>query len=332
VREEEAMDLIGLKELDSAKFLEFLDLADAVVERGWPPRVSDDRFLADGDVEFPLPGGQSIALVFFEPSTRTRVSFELAAARLGIHTVRVGREESSAKKGESAVETCRNLEAMGLAGVVLRHSERETPYRVRERVEIPVINAGNGSGEHPTQALIDALTLRRAFGRRRREPAGKRVAIIGDIAHSRVARSDVLALGYLGCEVVLAGPEPLMPRDTDAWDAEIVSSRAEALEGADAVIMLRVQQERIEGAAHDSNLNVGSYMEAGSYMENWGIDEATAKEFMKPDAFVLHPGPVIYDMELSAAVADGPRSLILEQVSYGAAVRQAVLLKCLTSN
>ncbi len=309
------MDLIGLKDLDRQELLDFLDLAESFLDEGGNVVVAERHRAA--------LQGQSVALLFFEPSTRTRVSFELAAKRLGAYTVRVGSEESSIQKGESVLETCRNLEAMGLDALVLRHHERQMPFAVRDRVEIPLINAGNGSGEHPSQALIDALTLRRAFRRRGEALEGKRIAIIGDIVHSRVARSDVHALRKLGCEVVLAGPSMLVParEPDDAWDAEVVTRRDEALAGADAVIMLRVQQERIHGELVDAN----------AYVREWGIDEQVAAEAMTPGAFILHPGPVIRGMELTAAVADGPHSLILEQVGYGVAVRQAVLVKCLVN-
>jgi aspartate carbamoyltransferase catalytic subunit len=309
------MDLIELKGLSTQELTGFLDLAETLLDKSGDHRTPEEyRRVLDG---------QSVALLFFEPSTRTRVSFELAAKKLGADTVRVGSEESSVQKGESVLDTCRNLEAMGVDALVVRHNERHLPFAVKDRIDIPLINAGNGSGEHPTQALIDALTLRRAFGRQGKSLEGKRIAIIGDIVHSRVARSDVHALRQLGCQVVLAGPSMLVPQSSDEkWDAEYASSRDEALEDADAVIMLRVQRERIHGELVDSNV----------YVREWGIDEQVASEKMKPDAFVLHPGPVIRGMELTASVADSERSLILEQVSYGIAVRQAVLLQCLQAD
>jgi aspartate carbamoyltransferase catalytic subunit len=306
------MDLIGLKDLSTQQINQFLDRAEALLDGAGNHRTPA-KYRRELD-------GVSVALLFFEPSTRTRVSFELAAKQLGAHTVRVGSEESSIQKGESVLDTCRNLEAMGLDALVVRHNERHLPYAVKDRVDIPLINAGNGSGEHPTQALIDALTLRRAFRRRGEQLDGKRVAIIGDIVHSRVARSDVSALRKLGCEVVLAGPSMLVPKDGDEkWNAERATSRDEALADADAVIMLRVQQERIHGELVDANL----------YVREWGIDDQVVEECMKPGAFILHPGPVIRGMELTASVADSEQSLILEQVGYGIAVRQAVLLECL---
>jgi aspartate carbamoyltransferase catalytic subunit len=306
------MDLLGLKDMSPGTLREFLELAETFIDE-------------DGSVITPAEHRQalaerSVALLFFEPSTRTRASFELAASKLGAFSVRVGSSESSVQKGESVLDTCRNLEAMGFDALVVRHSERHLPFAVKDRVDIPLINAGNGSGEHPTQALIDAITLQRAFGARGESLEGKCVAIVGDIVHSRVARSGVYALRKLGCRVVLAGPSMLVPKSGDeSWDAERASSRKEALAEADAVIMLRVQQERIHGELVDAN----------TYVREWGIDEQVVRDQMKPDAFVLHPGPVIRGMELTAAVADGPQSLILDQVRHSVAVRQAVLLTCM---
>ncbi len=307
------MDLIGLKDFTAQQLRDLVELSESFIgDEGQV--ITPEKYRGALD-------GRSVALVFFEPSTRTRVSFELAANKLGAFSVRIGSDESSIKKGETVLDTCRNLEAMGIDGLIVRHNERHLPFAVKDRIQIPFINAGNGSGEHPTQALIDVVTLRRAFRRRGEALEGKRVAIIGDVVHSRVARSDVHALSKLGCKVVLAGPSMMLPKsDDEAWGAEVASSRDEALDGADAVIMLRVQQERIHGELVDTH----------TYVREWGIDEQVAQEVLGEDTFVLHPGPVIRGMELTAAVADSPNSLILEQVGYGAAVRQAVLLKCLT--
>lgn len=318
------MDLIGLKTLGAERFAALLALCERL-DTSSAPAGGRGAPSEAGSLQ-----GAAVALLFCEPSTRTRVSFELAAARLGMHAVRVSPEESSSQKGESLVATCRNLEAMGFEALVIRHQVCAAPHEVAERVQIPVINAGNGNDEHPTQALIDCVTLRRAFGRRGEEMAGKKVAIIGDIAHSRVARSDVWALGYLGCEVILAGPPGLMPAGDElgpdsAWRAGHVrgaASRDEALQDADAVIMLRVQQERLEKAS-------GQQYHPETYLRDWGIDADVQRGAMKPGAFILHPGPVIHGMELSEALADGPQSLILEQVSHAVAVRQAVYLACL---
>lgn len=307
------MHLIGVKDLSAQDLRTLLELGE--------------EFLGDdGEVITPeryrgALDGQSAALLFFEPSTRTRVSFELAVAKLGGHSVRVGSSGTSIEKGESVLDTCRNLEAIGLDALILRHGERQLPYTVRDHVDIPLINAGNGTGEHPTQALIDVMTLHRAFRSRGEALEGKRIAIIGDVIHSRVARSDVHALRKLGCEIVVAGPQKMLPKKGEQkWDATLADSREAALKGADAVIMLRVQRERIHGDLVDVH----------TYVRQWGLDEQVVEEHMKPGAFILHPGPVIRGVEMTAAVADSPQSMILDQVGYGVAVRQAVLLKCLT--
>lgn len=306
------MNLIGLKDLSAQELRDLLELGEEFLDEQGEVITPERHRGALEDT--------SVALLFFEPSTRTRVSFELAVDKLGGHSVRVGRSESSIQKGESVLDTCRNLEAIGLDALVLRHSERHLPYAVKDRVDVPLINAGNGTGEHPTQALIDVLTLRRAFARRGESLEGKRIAIIGDVIHSRVARSNMYALRKLGCELALAGPSMMLPKEGEQkWDAERVHSRREALEGADAVIMLRVQRERIHGELVD----------ASTYVREWGLDEQVLEEEMEPGTFVLHPGPVIRGVELTAGVAESEQSLILEQVGYGVAVRQAVLLKSL---
>ena len=306
------MSLIGLKHKSREDVTRLLDLAAEFL---------DD----DGDVITPEKyrealDRKSLAMLFFEPSTRTRVSFELAIRRLGGHAVHVHEEQSSVKKGETFLDTCRNLEAMGFAALVMRHNERQLPFAISDRLDIKVINAGNGSGEHPTQALLDIFTLQQAIGNDDGSLEGKTVSIIGDIVHSRVARSDVYALRSLGADVVLAGPSKLVPKATDpTWDASHASTRQEALESADAVIMLRVQSERMHGELVDEN----------AYIREWGLDEVVVREQMKPDAVIMHPGPVIRGMELTSSVADGERSLILDQVKNGVAVRQAVLVDLL---
>jgi aspartate carbamoyltransferase catalytic subunit len=308
------MNLIGLRNTSREELLELLDLADDFIDE-------DGRACTPDAYEGAL-ADESVGLLFFEPSTRTRVSFEYATHKLGGYSLFLSEKDSSVKKGETVLDTCRNLVAMGFDGLVIRHADRHLPFTLSDALDVSIINAGNGSGEHPTQALLDALTLRRTFGRPEGDLSGKRIAIIGDVVHSRVARSDVFALKRLGAEVVLAGPSMLLPnRDDDEWDAEQATSRAEALDGADAVIMLRVQTERIHGDVIDTN----------TFIRNWGIDRTVVEEEMEPHARVLHPGPVVRGVELTGPVADGPRSLILDQVGIGVAVRQAVLLECLTS-
>ncbi|MFU8804244.1 MAG: aspartate carbamoyltransferase catalytic subunit [Bradymonadaceae bacterium] len=300
------MNLIGLKEQTREDLIGYLNAAE--------------EFLTpDGGVHTPasyreILNGRHLGLVFLEPSTRTRVSFEMAARRLGANTMLVTEEATSLKKGESSLDTCLNLAAMGFDALVVRHTDRQLPYVLAERLGIPIINAGNGSGEHPTQGLLDALTLRRHF-RAGEDLAGLRVAIVGDIVHSRVARSNTYCLNTLGAHVTLAGPPTLVPTPADGWPARIVSSRPEALADADAVIVLRIQRER---------MHLPFVGEEG-YVQDWGIDEAVMRDEMRPDAVIMHPGPVIRGIELTDAVIDHPRSLILRQVTHGVAIRQAIL-------
>ncbi|MEZ4462290.1 MAG: aspartate carbamoyltransferase catalytic subunit [bacterium] len=302
------MDLLALKGATREEILALLALAAQFVDANGQPATpaSFRTVLAD----------RSVALMFFEPSTRTRVSFELAATRLGAHPVVVNSLGTSVEKGESILDTCQNLEAMGVDAFVVRHPERSLPFLLADHIDAPIINAGNGAGEHPTQALLDAFTLQRAFNRETFE--GLTVAIIGDVVHSRVARSNVHALSQLGASVVLAGPSHLLPRDDEEWPAKRVTNRAEALASANAVIMLRIQRERMV-----ENVDVDRYI------RDWSLDDAVVEQEMLPDAVVMHPGPVIRGVELTSSVADGPRSLILRQAGNGVAVRQAVLLHSL---
>jgi len=300
--------LLGLEHVPRHEILEILDLAEEFVEGDRP--VTPQRYRD-------ALGGAAVGLLFFEPSTRTRSSFELAVQRLGGYPLVLHSESSSMQKGESEFDTCANLQAMGVKAFVVRHGERNVPLAISDRLDVPVINAGNGSGEHPTQGLLDVFTLRQALGTRDLE--GVRVAIIGDIVHSRVARSDVYALRALGADVVVAGPAPLLPTARASWDAAFVESRREALRDADAVIMLRIQRERMHGDALTSS----------DYVREWGLDELVRSEQMKAGAFVMHPGPVMRGIELTNEVADGPTSLILRQAGFGVAIRQAVLLRLL---
>jgi aspartate carbamoyltransferase catalytic subunit len=303
--------LIGLKNRSSDELVSVLDNSETFLDDEGNPTVPPDCVDA--------LAGRSIGLLFFEPSTRTRVSFQYATHKLGGYPLFLSDQNSSVRKGESVLDTCRNLAAMGFDGLVIRHDDRNLPFSLAEKVDIPIINAGNGSGEHPTQALVDALTLRRAFGRGTgNDLQGLNVSIIGDVVHSRVARSDVHALQTLGANVTLAGPQRLLPRNTDEdWGARMVHSRREALEGADAVIVLRIKTEKIHGDVIDTN----------TFIRDWGIDEAVVDEEMGPQTRILHPGPVIRGVELTDAVADGPSSLIFDQVAKGVAVRMAILVE-----
>ena len=298
--------LLGLSDMSRAEILEILTLAEEFV-------TPDDELTTPERYRHALTG-TSVALMFFEPSTRTRASFEISVSRLGGYPLVFSSEASSIRKGESELDTCRNLAAMGVSAFVIRHNERRVPLTIADHVDRPVFNAGNGSGEHPTQGLLDLFTIRRALGTDSLE--GVRVAIIGDIVHSRVARSDVYGLRALGASVVVAGPPQLLPTDRSEWDVDFAQARADALRDADIVIMLRVQRERMHTDAVDPH----------EYVRRWGVDEIVVETEMKPGAKIMHPGPVMRGTELSSRVADSDRSLILKQATFGVATRQAVLL------
>ena len=254
---------------------------------------------------------ETVALAFYEGSTRTRVSFELAAMALGATVVDLGVAGSSVGKGESLVDTLRTLERMGVTTVVLRHAASGAPYLAARSTGLGVVNAGDGTHAHPTQALLDALTLREALG----SLDGRTIAIVGDVAHSRVARSNLSALVRLGARVRIGGP-PAWVRGFEGRPGVVVArSLDDALAGADAVMTLRVQLERAAG---------GGVPSLREYTRRWGLDESRMR-LASPDAPILHPGPTNEGVELTAELANGPRSLIGRQVENGVPVRMAVL-------
>ncbi|HEV8670496.1 MAG TPA: aspartate carbamoyltransferase catalytic subunit [Candidatus Limnocylindria bacterium] len=259
--------------------------------------------------------GRTVVLFFAEASTRTRVSFELAARTLSADVVNISASGSSVEKGESLYDTVRTLQALGGDVVVMRHSSSGAPYFVAERTDAAVINAGDGWHAHPTQGLLDAYTLRGALG----DLANKRIVIVGDVVHSRVARSDINTLVPLGATITLSGPPTLMPsawRCGQAPDGTTYEPDLDrALDGADAVIALRLQKERQEG---------GLLPSLREYARVWGVTEARAA-LMRPGAPVMHPGPMNEGVEIDAAVAHGARSLVERQVTNGVAVRMALL-------
>jgi aspartate carbamoyltransferase catalytic subunit len=256
--------------------------------------------------------GKTVAIAFFEASTRTRISFTTAAARLGADTMALQAESSSLKKGESLIDTVRTLEAMRPDGIVMRHSSSGAPEFVAARLEIPVLNAGDGTHEHPTQALLDALTIRDRKGKLE----GWNVTILGDILHSRVARSNIHLLSKFGARITLCGPTMWVPRELESLAPGIrrTSRIEEALDEADVIMVLRVQTERI----HEPTLAAEEYI-AGYQLTTQRLRLA------RPEALVLHPGPMIRGLEIDSAVADGPQSCVLEQVTNGLAVRMALL-------
>jgi aspartate carbamoyltransferase catalytic subunit len=254
--------------------------------------------------------GRTVALVFYEPSTRTRVSFELAARALGGEVVNVAVPVSSVEKGESLVDTLRTLERTGVSVTVLRHAAAGAPYLAARVLAGHVVNAGDGAHAHPTQALLDAFTLHERWG----SLEGRKVAIVGDVSHSRVARSNLHALTALGASVWLAGP-PTLVAGFEEWPGARVASLAEALRDADAVMALRIQRERADGSALPT---------AGEYRARWGLTAERLAE-LSPDTLVLHPGPANEGVEIDADVAAGHQSLIAEQVTNGVAIRMAIL-------
>ena len=256
--------------------------------------------------------GKTVAIAFFESSTRTRISFTTAASRLGADTMALQAEASSLKKGESLIDTVRTLDAMKPDAIVMRHSSSGAPHFVAERLEIPVLNAGDGTHEHPTQALLDALTIRDRKGKLE----GLNVSIFGDILHSRVARSNIHLLTKFGAHITLCGPPMWMPPDVATLGPCIrrVLRIEEALEGADVVMALRVQTERLHEPA----------LPPDEYIAGYQLTPARLK-LARPDALVLHPGPMIRGLEIDSEVADGPQSCVLEQVTNGLAVRMALL-------
>lgn len=258
--------------------------------------------------------GKSVALAFFEPSTRTRISFATAAARLGADTMQLQAEVSSLKKGESLLDTVYTLEAMKPDCIVMRHSSSGAPQFVSQRVPVPVVNAGDGAHEHPTQALLDALTILDRRGRL----DGWNVTILGDILHSRVARSNLHLLSKFGCRFRLCGPPQWIPRELECLvpGVERVPRIEQALDGADIVLVLRVQSERL----HEPPLPLDEYVL---------LYQLTPERLRRarPEAIVLHPGPMIRGLEIDPGVADGPQSCVREQVTNGLAVRMNLLFK-----
>jgi aspartate carbamoyltransferase catalytic subunit len=260
----------------------------------------------------PILRGRTVCNLFFESSTRTRISFELAAKRLSADVINfTGDARSSLSKGESFKDTAQTLQAMGVDAIVVRHSSAGAPHRLSRWVEASVINAGDGAHEHPTQALLDLYSIREHF------PSfdGLRVGIVGDILHSRVARSDVAALTKMGSQVTLVGPATLIPPAIEGWGAEVSYDLEEVLPKLDVVYLLRVQKER------QNEQLVPSLREYATF---WGLDRRRV-ELMKPEAIIMHPGPMNRGVEIAADVADMERSIIIDQVTNGVAVRMSLL-------
>ena len=292
-----------------------LDRADATLVLDTATQI--DAALAGREVKkLPTLRGRTVVNLFFEDSTRTRISFEAAAKRLSADVINFAVKGSSVAKGESLKDTALTLEAMGADAVVVRHSASGAPHRLSKWLRGSVINAGDGAHEHPTQALLDAFTIRRRFGRGSGEALdGLRVTIVGDVLHSRVARSNVWLLHLLGAEVALVAPPTLLPVAIDGWPCSVSYDLDAALPKSDVVMMLRIQQER---------MNAAYFPSVREYSRRYGLDTARLGQ-LPEDAIVMHPGPMNRGVEIAAEVADSPRSTIVEQVANGVSVRMAVL-------
>jgi aspartate carbamoyltransferase catalytic subunit len=292
--------LLGVKGLSPLDIEMLLDRADAAVAIS---RQSEKKTST-------LRGRTQINL-FFEASTRTQSSFELAGKRLGADVMNMSVAQSSVKKGETLIDTAMTLNAMRPDILIIRHSSAGAAALLAQKVGCSVVNAGDGAHEHPTQALLDALTIRRAKGR----IAGLTIAISGDVLHSRVARSNIILLNALGARVRVVAPSTLLPNGIRDMSVEVFNTMEEGLAGADVVMMLRLQRERMEGAFVPS---------VREYFRYFGLD-AKKLSLAKPDALVMHPGPMNRGVEIASEIADGPQSVIQEQVEMGVAVRMAVM-------
>jgi len=293
-------DLLGIAELSPEEIALILDTAEAMKEVGTRPIK-----------KVPALRGKTIVNLFFEPSTRTRTSFEIAEKRLSADTLSIAIGNSSVVKGETLADTALNLEAMAPDMIVLRHASSGACHLLSRICRSAVINAGDGMHEHPTQALLDAFTIRE----RKKRLSGLKVAIVGDLLHSRVLRSNIHLLTKMGANVWVCGPPTLIPVDIARFGVTATHRIEEAVRDADVVMLLRIQLERMEGAF------VPSLRE---YFRVFGMTEARLR-LARPDAIIMHPGPMNRGVEIASEVADGPYSVILEQVANGVAVRMAVL-------
>ncbi|MDP3951542.1 aspartate carbamoyltransferase catalytic subunit [Microbacterium sp.] len=302
--------LLDTRTLDRANALRILDIAED---------MSDTQ--SRENKKLPTLRGKTVVNLFFEDSTRTRISFEAAAKRLSADVINFAAKGSSVSKGESLKDTAQTLQAMGADAVVIRHHASGAPRTLATSgwITAGVVNAGDGTHEHPTQALLDAFTIRkRRFGAdsRGRDLSGLRVVIVGDVLHSRVARSNVWLLTTLGAEVTLVSPPTLVPQNVSQWPVRVLYDLDEALaDGPDAVMMLRIQLERMNAAYFPSERE---------YSRRWGLDAVRAAT-LPDDSIVMHPGPMNRGLEISAEAADSPRSTVLDQVTNGVSVRMAVL-------
>ena len=291
--------LLGIEDLEPEHIVTILDTAEGL------------REVLDRPIKkVPALRGKTVVNLFYEASTRTRASFEMAEKVLSADSLSIATASSSVQKGETLLDTAKNLEAMNPDMIVMRHGSAGAPHFLARHCRSAIVNAGDGAHEHPTQALLDALTLRQKKGRLK----GLRVAIVGDLLHSRVARSNLWLLSKMGAQVMLCGPPTLVPPGIEAL-APVTHRIEEAVEGADAIMMLRIQLERMTG---------GFFPSLREYHQRFGLTEARVKR-AKKDVMILHPGPMNRGVEIASEVADGPYSVILDQVTNGVAVRMAIL-------
>ena len=302
--------LLSAADLDHKSAIHILDTASELA-----------RLTEGGVKKLPTLRGRTVVNLFFEDSTRTRISFEAAAKRLSADVINFSAKGSSVSKGESLKDTALTLEAMGADAVVIRHHASGAPHTLAhsEWIAGSVVNAGDGTHEHPTQALLDAYTLRQHLRDGVGDLKGVKVAIVGDVLHSRVARSNVLLLNTLGAQVTLVAPPTLLPVGVEEWPCTVSYNLDEAIEGRDAVMMLRVQRER---------MNAAFFPSPQEYTRRYGLDAARARK-LASNGIVMHPGPMNRGLEISADVADSKRSVIVEQVTNGVSVRMAVLYSLL---
>ena len=293
-------DLLGIAELSPAEIELILDTADSFAEIGERPIK-----------KVPTLRGKTVINLFFEASTRTRSSFEIAEKRLSADNINFSTSGSALEKGETLVDTALNLQAMAPDLVVIRHGHPGVPHMLAKRIKAGVINAGDGAHEHPTQALLDAYTIRR----HKQKIAGLKVAILGDIEHSRVVRSNIHLLRKLGAKVTVGGPRTLMPVAMEAMGVEVAYSLDDAIRDADVIMMLRIQLER-QGRM--------SFPSVREYFQLFGLTTERLKA-AREDVIIMHPGPMNRGVEIASELADGPYSVILEQVTHGVSVRMAVL-------
>jgi len=293
-------DLLGMDQLSVGDINLILDTADSLME------------ISSRDIKkVPTLRGKSIVNFFYEPSTRTKASFEMAAKRLSADTLSLSATDSSMVKGETLIDTARNLQAMNPDIIVLRHSSSGAPHLLARYMNAGVINAGDGTHEHPTQALLDLFTIRKKKGRIK----GLRVVIIGDIAHSRVARSDIIGLRKMGAEVTISGPPTMIPVNAESLGVRVIVDPVKAVKNKDVIMLLRIQLERQDKVLFPS---------LREYSVFFGLNRQLIKR-AKKDVIIMHPGPINRGVEITGDLADGPFSVILDQVSNGVAIRMALL-------